>query len=167
MNKNKGITLIALVITIIILLILAGIAIAQLSNNGLFDRTRIAKEKYKNSEDTENRSLTEYDEEITKYTRDTVTLSKEEYDKLKKDSSTIVVTGNTANSTTWVKACDYPSGCNKDNVYIKSFYIVMDDGVFDSSYNCMALQLRDDGIYFWTDATNRKSKTIKVFLGQI
>ena len=48
-KDNKAITLIALVITIIVLLILAGIAVAGLSGNGLFDRTKIAKEKnYKN-----------------------------------------------------------------------------------------------------------------------
>lgn len=38
MKKNKGITLIALVITIIILLILAGITISQLAENGLFNK---------------------------------------------------------------------------------------------------------------------------------
>lgn len=46
MQKNKGITLIALVITIIILLILAGITIAQLTENGLFGKSKIAKENY-------------------------------------------------------------------------------------------------------------------------
>ena len=45
MNKNKGITLIALVITIVILLILAGIVIVALTgDNGLFNRTKEAKE---------------------------------------------------------------------------------------------------------------------------
>ncbi len=43
--KNKGITLIALVITIIILLILAGITIVLLTENGLFGKTKIAKQK--------------------------------------------------------------------------------------------------------------------------
>lgn len=45
-RKNKGITLIALVITIIILLILAGISIATLTGeNGLLTKANIAKEK--------------------------------------------------------------------------------------------------------------------------
>ena len=45
-NKEKGITLVALVITIVILLILAGIAIAALTgNNGLFSRAQQAKEE--------------------------------------------------------------------------------------------------------------------------
>lgn len=42
---NKGITLIALIITIIILLILAGISIASLTQTGLFERTQEAKRK--------------------------------------------------------------------------------------------------------------------------
>lgn len=50
-KQAKGITLIALVITIVILLILAGIIIAQLSGeNGLFKKTQLAKEKYEISE---------------------------------------------------------------------------------------------------------------------
>ena len=44
-NKVNGITLIALVITIIILLILAGIGISALTQTGLMSKTKIAKEK--------------------------------------------------------------------------------------------------------------------------
>lgn len=42
-NKENGITLIALVITIIILLILAGIGISALTQTGLMSKTKIAK----------------------------------------------------------------------------------------------------------------------------
>ena len=49
-KKDKAITLVALVITIIILLILAGITIAQLTGNGLLEKTLFAKEKYSISE---------------------------------------------------------------------------------------------------------------------
>ena len=43
-NKEKGITLVALVITIIVLLILAGITITALNaENGLFTRTKQTK----------------------------------------------------------------------------------------------------------------------------
>ena len=45
LRKNKGITLVALVITIIILLILAGISIQAITNTGLFANTKRAKEK--------------------------------------------------------------------------------------------------------------------------
>ena len=46
-------------ITIIILLILSGIAIAGITGNGLFDKTKAAKEAYQNSIDEENRRLEE------------------------------------------------------------------------------------------------------------
>ena len=52
--KEKGITLIALVVTIIILLILVGVTISQIAgSNGLFQRARQAVEKYKNAEEEE------------------------------------------------------------------------------------------------------------------
>ncbi len=52
--KEQGITLIALVVTIILLLILAGVTISQIAgSNGLFQRTRQAVEKYKNAAEEE------------------------------------------------------------------------------------------------------------------
>ena len=46
MRKNmKGITLVALVITIVILLILAGISIQAISNTGLFANAKRAKDE--------------------------------------------------------------------------------------------------------------------------
>ena len=45
LRRNKGITLVALVITIIILLILAGISIQAITNTGLFVNAKKAKEK--------------------------------------------------------------------------------------------------------------------------
>ena len=49
-NKNmRGITLVALIITIIILLILAGVAISSLTENGLFEKAKLAKEKQNES----------------------------------------------------------------------------------------------------------------------
>lgn len=43
MKQSKGITLIALIITIIILLILAGVAISMLGENGLFEKAKVTK----------------------------------------------------------------------------------------------------------------------------
>ena len=48
LRKNKGITLVALVITIIILLILAGISIQAITNTGLFANTKRAKDPPRN-----------------------------------------------------------------------------------------------------------------------
>ena len=53
-KTNKGITLIALVITIIVLLILAGVTIAMLTgNNGILTKVKEAKEKTKQAEQEE------------------------------------------------------------------------------------------------------------------
>ena len=67
MRKNKGITLIALVITIVILLILTGVTIAQLTENGLFEKVKLAKEKSDNSEKLENATLEDYEQKINEY----------------------------------------------------------------------------------------------------
>lgn len=70
MRSEKGITLVALVITIIILLILAGITISSLSENGLFDKTREARDKYKNAENVENNTFNDYGNWINNYLYD-------------------------------------------------------------------------------------------------
>ena len=57
-KTNKGITLIALVITIIVLLILAGVTIAMLTgNNGILTKVKEAKEKTKQAEQEETYAL--------------------------------------------------------------------------------------------------------------
>lgn len=83
--NNKGITLISLVITIIILLILAGISIAQLTGNGLFEKAKTAKEEYKNAQEYEEIEIARTTNQINGYIdgdRDNVTIPKEEYEKL-------------------------------------------------------------------------------------
>ena len=67
MNKNKGITLIALVITIIILLILAGISISALTNQGLFKNAKTARNATEKAEEEQGQRLNEYEDEINKY----------------------------------------------------------------------------------------------------
>lgn len=66
-NKNKGITLVALVVTIVILLILAGVAISVLTQTGLFDNAKQAKNATKNAHDKENSTLNEYEKAIADY----------------------------------------------------------------------------------------------------
>ena len=66
-NKNKGITLVALVITIIILLILAGISISALTNTGIFGKAKDAKQKSADAELDQNTKLDEYENEIDNY----------------------------------------------------------------------------------------------------
>ena len=88
-SKNKGITLVSLVITIIILLILAGVAIATLKNSGILGKAKTARNKYQNSANEENGRISSYENEIDKASidvassrDDTITLSKSEYNSL-------------------------------------------------------------------------------------
>ena len=63
--KEKGITLVALVVTIIILLILTGVTISQIGgNNGLFSRVKRAVEKYKEAAENETDMITELENYI-------------------------------------------------------------------------------------------------------
>ena len=56
MKKNQnGITLIALVVTIIVILILAGITIQVVLQGGIFDQANKASESYKIADLRENR----------------------------------------------------------------------------------------------------------------
>ena len=63
-KRQTGITLVALVVTIIILLILAGITISSLTNTGLFGRAKEAKEKTQNAEKNQQATLDSYEEQI-------------------------------------------------------------------------------------------------------
>ena len=64
-KKEYGITLVALVITIIILLILAGISIQAITNTGLFEQVEEAKKKTENAQIEENEILENYYEQMT------------------------------------------------------------------------------------------------------
>ena len=66
-KSQRGITLIALVITIIILLILAGISIAALTNQGLFKNAKEAQNATQKAEGEQGKVLNEYEDEINKY----------------------------------------------------------------------------------------------------
>lgn len=68
LRKKQGITLITLIITIVILLIFAGIAIGMLTGeNGLFTRAQQAKEKTEEVQNNENGTLKEYATKIDEY----------------------------------------------------------------------------------------------------
>ena len=118
-NKKQisGITLVALVITIIVLLIIAGITIAQLSNNGLFERTRVAKEKYDFSKNNEDKGIEEYSNEVESY----INANRDYAEEIKKLESRIaqLECSNTYSATekvvgTWI---------NNKPIYSKDIYI--------------------------------------------
>ena len=81
-KNNKGITLVALVITIVILLMLAGISISALTNTGLFGKAKEAKSASENAEKEQSQTLSEYEKEINKFaTEDVVSNANKIFDK--------------------------------------------------------------------------------------
>ena len=68
MKREKAITLISLVITIIILIILAGVGInLSLGENGIFKRAKEAKNKYLTAQENEEKGLNETENYIKEY----------------------------------------------------------------------------------------------------
>ena len=64
-KNNGGITLIALVITIIILIILAGVSIATINKSSMFNKAKYSTKEYQNAEKEEKNTLNEYEQAIS------------------------------------------------------------------------------------------------------
>ena len=80
-QENKGITLIALVVTIVVLIILATVSInAVLGQNGIIGKAKQAKESYEKSVKAENTAMQELLNEMA------------QYEEVKKDESGITAT---------------------------------------------------------------------------
>lgn len=98
-EKEKGITLIALIVTIVVLLILAGVSIKIIvDNHGMFNKAKMATKTYKNSESNEQVGLDEAETEIDKYTT-TITYTDEngKNQTLNKDTQIGTKVATTAN----------------------------------------------------------------------
>lgn len=82
MKNNKGITLIPLVITIVVLVILGGISIyLVLGENGIISKAKFGSNNYKQAEANEQAQLAKADEYIAG-SREQITIDKEEYNAL-------------------------------------------------------------------------------------
>ena len=67
-RSDRAITLIALIVTIIVLLILAGVTInLAVNNQGIFNKAKTATNAYKNASEEEQKGIDEADKEIAKY----------------------------------------------------------------------------------------------------
>ena len=101
-RKNTGITLISLVISIIVIIILANVTINTLINNGIIDKAKTATQEYKNAQDYEETQIAKYSNEMDSKidsSRETVTISKEDYDKLVEDVSELKQSHNINSSS--------------------------------------------------------------------
>ena len=117
-NKDKGITLIALVITIIILLILAGISISALTNQGLFKNAKIAQNATERAEVEQGQRLNEYEEELNKYLSNNDKKEEKLIDKVNdgtiKIGDYVKYTPDTASTTEILQKLNTYSGSDKN-----------------------------------------------------
>lgn len=80
--REKGITLIALIVTIIVLLILAGVSITMLSgDNGILKQAVVAREKTKNATDNEIETMEKLTDSIEGFENGETKLTWEEAEK--------------------------------------------------------------------------------------
>ena len=82
-KSSKGITLVALVITIIILLILAGISISALTNTGIFGKAKEAKSKSELADAQEKITLLEHEWQMESASNTNATLGEFLAEKVK------------------------------------------------------------------------------------
>ena len=114
-KSNKGITLIALVVTIIILLILAGVSITTLSGNGLFGRAESSAAKYQAASEAENSTISSLLDKYDNYDRRTTEMITFTW------SEPIAREGNFINSLT-------PAASKESNFQDKEIVAIKPDG---------------------------------------
>lgn len=100
MKKNKAITLIALIVTIIILLILAGVSIAFLTGeNGILNKAKTAKDQSTQGEVEEQNRLGKTNETMDNYLITTRSGSLSDIIKYSSGVKIVSVTGGVSNNT--------------------------------------------------------------------
>ena len=111
-NREKGITLIALVVSIIVLLVLAGVSISMLTGqNGILTRAAESKGKTEEAEKQENERMQGYEDTVREYTdglpKTDYTkpyLPSDEFSKKEGDLSTgLVIQDSKGNEYVWVE----------------------------------------------------------------
>ena len=140
---EKGITLIALVITVILMLILAGVAISALTGDGgVFDKTRGAADAFENASQKEAKQIEDLMNEIDGYIGD-LAIDKKAPSLAKLTVSNVTETSFTLTAT------------GKDNVGIAKyeFYIKNSDGSFTLE---KTIETQDENVTY--DVTGKNLK---------
>ena len=151
-KTNKGITLIALVITIIVLLILAGVTIAMLTgNNGILTKVKEAKEKTKQAEQEETYALENVLNSINSSAPST-----DGYNESKQVNSPKITQGMIPvkwNGTNWqVCSQDDNEWYSYNNTDKKWANIMLSDGTYKSDTVKVGQVVKDDelgSMYVW------------------
>ena len=165
-NKDRGITLVALVITIIILLILATISIQSLTNTGLFQKAQEAKEKTQNAEENQAKTLNEYEDELNKYVSGNI---EEKKDPIKEVSNKVLsTTDNTELQDAYGNKIVVPAGfkivSNDDtsNATTVDKGIVIEDATSAATAGSQFVWIPVGKIYTDVAKTEANAKTIEL-----
>ena len=131
-ERNKGITLIALVVTIVVLLILAGVSIAMLTgDNGIITQAKKSKDKTEQAKVEEHVSvaigslITKFNGEINGITPKMVA------DQVNEDENRSDVYAE--NETTFPTYIIFPKENRKAEANLKASNDIVDDSIYDAS----------------------------------
>ena len=165
-KTNNGITLVALVITIIILLILATISIQSLTNTGLFQKAQEAKEKTQNAEENQAKTLNEYEDELNKYISGTV---EERKDPIKEVANKVLsTTDNTELQDAYGNKIVVPAGfkivsdSTTSNATTVDKGIVIEDATTGATAGSQFVWIPVGKIYTDVAKTDANAKTIEL-----
>ena len=166
-KRQNGITLVALVITIIILLILATISIQSLTNTGLFKKAQEAKEKTQNATENQAKTLNEYEDELNKYISGTI--SKQPVKKVEDNiGSVLSTTDNTELQDAYGNKIVVPAGfkivSNSDtnNATTVDKGIVIEDVTLGATDGSQFVWVPVGKIYTDIAKTDANAKTIEL-----
>ena len=131
LKRNTGITLIALVVTIIVLLILAGVTLSlALNSNGIFQRSKNAAAAYSEAEEAERAELDRIAGEMDE-------LLKENEPEVKSGTTPFLPEGAIYDETDWTKGITIKDNNKNEWVWI----VVPNDG---TGPNYSAVETADD-----------------------
>ena len=105
-KSENGITLVALVVTIIILLIISGVGITALTQTGLLEKTKEAKEITEKAQQNENDKINNLEKQV-EGTREQITVDKTEYEQLKADVASLKNNQSTVTTGTYMGTGTY------------------------------------------------------------
>ena len=166
-KRQNGITLVALVVTIIILLILATISIQSLTNTGLFKKAQEAKEKTQNATENQAKTLNEYEDELNKYISGTI--SKQPVKKVEDNiGSVLSTTDNTELQDAYGNKIVVPAGfkivSNSDtnNATTVDKGIVIEDVTLGATAGSQFVWIPVGKIYTDIAKTDANAKTIEL-----
>ena len=164
-NKDRGITLVALVITIIILLILATISIQSLTNTGLFKNAQKAKDETQNAAENQAKTLNEYEDELNKYISGTPTTPPVAQVKKVADNvgTVLSATDNTELQDAYGNKIVVPAGFKITNdATTVDKGIVIEDATSTATAGSQFVWVPVGKIYTDTDKTEANAKTIEL-----